>query len=305
MKTHFKLLFLAGSFIYTTGLWADGGCEKLQIEQDKIAFEKKMKGVNPQSEKALELHRQRIREMCADYKDIEFSKNSINAILLTMAKNLEAKGEYYFSKVGPHTAFSRYEELEDFKNADRVGVLALKKFPNDLDLHRGLLNAAMNYQRKDKKHDSTPLITEVEKSAEQNAQRLMAEENKIFNSLKNVGTMQFTQVAIQSLELLKLSSSFFQLTKKGDTLTKKTAESHGDSIFNSGEKGIQQLTIVQQYYQYAESPKISQVKIEVGKHDMQFENVGKNMKNSIKAKDSSDSEKFKKGADDLENELGM
>ncbi len=305
ISINWHLLALVFTFLANVNsVQADGGCEESDYVKESNLFKTRLAAVAKESEEALIIHQERLRSGCIKKNETDESASAIKRINLSFAKKSESSENFFSINRNAPSAFTYYKNADDSKNANRMGMLALKKNPDDIQLLKAVLNAAESYENESQQVSFAEVKETIAKLAQQNGERLIKEEASLAKALDGNDMGKLGTTVPQSLGLLEQAADFFKMTKSGDTKTKAIAEKRGDDLSKNTKSTIL-LGMASSYYKYAGSKKSVKLEAELVGQQKDLENTGKEMQKAFKEKSADDAKKFKKGADDLEDELGI
>jgi hypothetical protein len=213
------------------------------------------------------------------------------------------------------SAFAWLEATGDFAGANRVMLKAVHAKPDDLKIFEAAWDADQNRRGPldpktgEQKPYSSPAAyrQELQKVASANANRLMkAEEMDAQGLAGNVAAV--AAATMNSLDRLKKASEWMKFLPDGDKPARARAEQRGDTIMKRPDPTFTQMN-AKAYYEFAGSAKAKAAAKQVEAKQAEFgraaEKSAEKVKGSLTQKSEADQQKFKKGKEDLEKELGF
>lgn len=241
---------------------------------------------------------------CASSELLAQAKQRMPKLARDAAKQAEAAGQWY-GKDG--SAYSWWEAVHEFAEADRVMVKAVQAAPQNLEVFK----AAWEIDRRSHARSAAvPPYTaspayrqELTKIAASTVDKLMAQEAQEAKGLSgDIGAVG--QAATQSLMTLERAAQWMAFVPGGDKPAKARAEQRGDAILQRGDAAFSS-TFASGYYKFAGSPKAAEIAATQEKRMKALEKSAGKIKEAVVEKSQRDQGAFKKGQADLEKELGF
>ncbi|ULA62906.1 MAG: conserved exported protein of unknown function [Nitrospira sp.] len=247
------------------------------------------------------------------------AKANLSKLGRDLAKAAEAKGLFYspgsIRPDGNTSAFTYFEAIGEYTDANRVMLKAAQAAPEDLSLFKSAWNVDQNRSglRDAKTGERAPYASppayrqELAKLASTNADRLMKAEEKDAPGLSG-NAMAVTTSTMSSLQKLRTAAEWMKYLPSGDKPAKDRADQRGDTIMKRSDPTFTQMN-ASAYYEFSGSPKGKEIAAQIKKkgEDSQraLEKAGDKMRGAITEQSADDQKKFDKKKADLEKELGF